>query len=306
MINSYNYKSLSWTDADSPSEKELTELVSKYKLHPIIGEELRIPTRKPKIEMYDNYIFLALHIPLHKNAGHRKSVVEKEIDFVIGKDFIITSHEGVIEPLHSFAKTFETNSIVDKKGIGNHAGVIFYYIIKRLYDNVKNSLDNIKDSLEKAEHFIFSGREKDMVKTLSEISRELIDFKRTTRLHKDILESFKDIPEEFFGKDFNYLIEDIQHTYASIHDLISSNKELLTDLKETNDSLLSTKQNESLKLFSALAFVTFPLSLLVGIFSLPTSHTPIIGSPYDWEILAGSIAVLALAMIYFFKKKDWI
>jgi len=134
----------------------------------------------------------------------------------------------------------------------------------------------------------------------------VIDFKQIIHLHREILESFSTIPGELFGKDFDYYIDEMKHAYTSVHGLVLSNKELLSDLRETNDSLLSTKQNEHMKLFSILAFVTFPLMLFLNIFMLPTSHTPIIGYDYDWEILVGTVIVLAIGMFYFFKKKGWI
>ncbi len=306
MVNINKYKNLSWIDASSPTKDELSSLINEYSLHPLIGEELFSPTRKPKIEIYDNYIFLALHIPIHESVNKKRIVKSKEIDFVIGKDFIITSHDEIIEPLHGFSKIFETNSILDKKGIGNHAGIIFFYIMKRLYEYMINNLENIKDSLIESEKHIFNGHERKMVENLSLISRELIDFKQITHLHKEIIESLSEIPKDFFDKDFNYFVDDLKHSYSSIHNLIISNKELLSDLRETNDSLLSTKQNDSLRLFSILAFVTFPLALLLDIFSLPTSHTPIIGLAYDWEILTGTVIVLAIAMFTYFKKKEWL
>jgi magnesium transporter len=306
MTETHSYRTLKWIDVDSPTPHEISALIDKYKLHPLVGEELLRPTRKAKIDTYKDHIYLVLHIPVRVNNGTEKGIKEKEIDFIIGKKFIITSRYELIEPLHGFAKTFETNSILDKDGIGDHAGLIFYYIMKRIYSEMMNDLENIKDALAEAERQVFQGQERKMVEVLSLLSREIIDFKQTIRLHKEVLESFKVAPIEFFGKNFHEYITDIQSTYNSIHDLILANKELLVDLRETNDSLLSTKQNEHMKLFTALAFVTFPLSLLVALFALPTSHTPIIGLPYDWEILAGGIVILAILMFAYFKEKGWI
>ncbi len=306
MTETHSYRTLKWIDADSPTVKEVSELVDEFKLHPLVGEELLRPTRKAKIDVYKDHIFLVLHVPVRVNNGDERGIKEKEIDFIIGKKFIITSRYEMIEPLHSFAKSFETNAILDKDGIGDHAGVIFYYIMKRLYGEMLQDLENIKDALGDAEKRIFAGHERKMVEVLSLLSREIIDFKQTIRLHKEVLESFKTTPVDLFDKNFTVYIDEIQSSYNSIHDLIISNKELLTDLRETNDSLLSTKQNEHMKIFTALAFVTFPLSLLVALFALPTSHTPLIGLPYDWEIIAGTIVILAILMFAYFKEKGWI
>lgn len=306
MIKTYTYRNLTWIDVESPTTNDVSELIKKHGLHPLVGEELLSPTRKPKVDVYKNYLFLALQIPIRTKVNGSSVVVEKEIDFVIGSNFIITSRNEIIEPLHSFARVFETNSILDKNDMGDHAGLIFYYMMKKIYGHLSHDLENIKDALRTVEKHIFLGHEKEMVESLSELSRELIDFKQTVRLHKGILDSFSTIPEDFFGKNFTYYLEDIHTEYGTIHDIIVSNRELLNDLRDTNDSLLSTKQNEHLKMFSILAFVTFPLNLFLTLFLIPSEHTPIIGNAYDWEIIVGIVIIAGLSMFYFFKRKGWL
>ncbi|MES3031245.1 MAG: CorA family divalent cation transporter [Patescibacteria group bacterium] len=306
MVKTYTHRNLAWIDAETPTKDEVSILVKKYALHPLVGEELLSPSRKPRIDVYKNYLFLALQIPIRSKVGGRYVVVEKEVDFVIGSNFIITSRNEVVEPLHSFSRVFETNSILDKSGVGEHAGIIFYYMLKKIYGHMRSDLENIRDSLSLVEKHIFLGHERDMVEGLSELSREIIDFKQTARHHKEMFESFEDVPRGFFDDDFQSFMDDLKAEYAAVHDLVTNNRELLNDLRDTNDSLLSTKQNEHLKLFSILAFITFPLSLLLDIFSLPTENTPIIGSAYDWEILTGIVIILTVSMFYYFKKKGWI
>src|SRR3989344_1186772 len=308
MIKTFVYRDLTWIDIESPTVDDISSIIKKYSLHPLVGEELVSPSRKPKVDAYKDYLFLALHIPIRVHKENKQMIKQREIDFVIGAKFIITAHYEPVEPLYNFAKAFETNSILDKLdniGIGDHALVIFYYIMKRLYDHMGNDLENIKNALSTAEKHIFSGHERKMVQVLSELSREIIDFKQTARLHKEVLESFSSVPLTFLGKDSNHFLEDIKLSYDSIHELMLVNHELVGDLRETNDSLLSARQNENLKLFSILAFVTFPLALLLDIFSLPTSHVPIIGYQYDWEIITGTVLVLAIGMFFFFKRKGW-
>lgn len=306
MITTYTYKNLSWLDVESPSQDDITLLIKKHGIHPLVGEELLSPTRKSKVDVYKNYLFLVLHVPVRTKAGGKYIVVEKEIDFIIGNNFIISSRNEVVEPLHSFARVFETNSILDKSGLGDHAGIIFYYMMKKIYSHMREDLENIKDALNDSEDHIFMGHERRIVEVLSELSRELIDFKQTSRLHKEVLESFIDIPEDFFGDSFTNFIEDLKSEYNSTHELILNNRELLNDLRETNHSLLSTKQNENTRMFSILAFVTFPLMVLLALFTLPSRNTPIIGNSFDWYIIFGIVVISALGMFYFFKRKGWL
>ncbi len=306
MITTYTYKDLTWFDVESPSQDDVSSLVKKFSLHPLVGEELLSPTKKSRVDFYKDYLFLVLHIPIRTKSAGKYIVVEKEVDFVIGNKFIITSRNEIVEPIHSFSKFFETNSIIDKSGIGEHAGIIFYHMLKGIYRHMSEDLENIKDALSDSEEHIFLGHERKIVEVLSELSRELIDFKQTSRLHKEVLESFVTIPDGFFDKSFTHYLEDLRSEYASIHEQITNNRELLNDLRDTNDSLLSTKQNENTKLFSILAFVTFPIMVLLALFTLPSSHTPIIGNTYDWEIILGIVIIAALSMFYFFRKKGWL
>lgn len=307
MIKTNIYRNLEWVYLESPTSEEITKIIEKYNLNPLIGEKIISPSRKPKVDVFGNHLYLALQIPIRaRNNNGKYEVTEKEVDFVIGNRFVITASEQIVEPLHNFSKILETNTVLDKSGGEDHAGILFYYIVKKIYDHMRNDLENIKDALNEAEDHVFLGHERRMVEVLSELSRELIDFKQTSGLHKETLESFKNIPKDFFGNDFSHITEDLRIEYASIHDIVSSNRELLYDLRDTNDSLLSAKQNENMKLFSILAFVTFPLALFLDLFALPTSHVPLIGYKYDWEILAGIVVISAISMFYFFKRKGWL
>jgi magnesium transporter len=323
MINTYTYKNLSWIDLESPTEQEVLSLLEKYHIHSLIGEDILSQYSRPRIERYPDHIYMVLRIPerirrtprSHRDI-RRYSIEEKEINFIIGRDFIITTHRGPIESVANFAKVFETNSIIAKgkeksggntEGVGDHAGYIFYYLMKRLYARVEDDLESIRQSLMHAEEGIFDGKERRMVEVLSNISRELTDLKQSSRVHKEVIEAFGPAAQAFFGQDFKYhYVDDIIRQYGKIHEITGNNHELLNDLRETNDSLLSTKQNDIMQTLTVVASIIFPLELVTGIFSMNTIYTPIVGMPHDFGIIMIIMAVLTLAMIGYFKYKRWV
>lgn len=306
MIQKHTYKKLTWIDLQSPTQTDINELIKDYGIHPIIGEELITRTIKPKVDVYKNYLYLVLHFPIRSTTNGRSITSEKEVDFVIGKDFIITTKYDEIEPLHNFSKVFEVNSIIDKSDIGNHAGFIFYYMLKKLYKHMGNEIDTIRGVLLNAESRIFEGDEKNMVTVLSNIGREIIDFKQILKPHQDVLHSLNDSMKSFFGPHFSFYVDDIKNEFYKVHEATLNTKELLNDLRETNDSLLATKQNETMRILTIMAFVTFPLSLITDLFSMNTSHAPIVGHNFDFEIILVIMIGAALAMFAFFKWKKWL
>ena len=306
MTKTHTYRGVVWLDLESPTDDEISNLVKRYELHPLVGEELKRESTVAKIEFYKDYILVVLTLPVRVRDGKNQGIVNREIDFVIGKNFLITARTETIEQLEYFAKVFETNSILNKDERIEHAGYLFYYMVKRIYAGMVEDLENIKDSLTSAEESIFQGNERKMVEVLSGLSRELIDIKQTARMHHDIWEEMVEYADkEFFGSDFGSYIRDIRDEFNVIHELIVNAREMLADLRETNDSLLNTKQNETIKILTLVSFVFYPLTFITAIFTIPAINVPLIGQPYGWAVIMGIMIVLAGMMWWFFKKKRW-
>lgn len=307
MTYTHSYRGIVWLDLESPTDDEISGLVKRYGLHPLVGEELKTSTSLAKIDFYDDYILIVLTLPVRvrKNGGHE--IVDREIDFVIGKNFLITSRNDTIEQLEYFSKIFEANSILNKEEKMEHAGFLFYYMVKRIYAGMAEDLENIKDTLTTVETRIFNGEERKMVESLSDISRELIDIKQTVRMHHDVWEAMvAKVNKDFFGGDFASYVRDIRDEFNMLHELITNARELLTDLRETNDSLLSTKQNEIIKVLTLVAFIFYPLTFIAALFTIPGPGVPLVQSNQGWAIIAFGMIVVAGLLIAYFRKRKWL
>ncbi len=303
MISRYLYKDLIWVDVQSPTQDEVRSIMEEFNIHPLVADELLAPTLRPKVDLYPNLIYLILHFPVisHKHDGGR----EQEIDFIVGKNFLITTHYDLIDPLHEFSKVFEVNSILERSNIGDHAGFILFYIMRELYKMLDRELDHISRDFSSIESKIFAGKERDMVNAISRLNRDLLNFKQVLRPHKEVLESFELAGTQFFGEEFSYYLRTIVGEFYKISAILDGNRETLLELRDTNDSLLTTKTNETLKTLAILSFVVFPLSLVAAIFGMNTKEIPLVGLPYDFWIVMGIMAAGMLAMFAFFRHKKW-
>lgn len=305
MIIKYEYKNLTWIDIESPKQDEIRKLMDEYSIHPFVANELLLPTIKPRVELYDNYIYLILHFPVSKHSHFGKNR-NQEIDFIMGKDFIITTRYDKIDPMHSFSKTFEINSVLEKGEFGGHAGFIFYHMINKIYKSVSNEMEYTTSRMERIEDDIFKGKEREMVQEMSEVGRVLLDFNQTMSLHDEVLDSFKKFAGNFFGTNFTYFIESVISEENKIMNNIQKNKEVLYELRETNNSLLSTKQNEIMKTITIFAFIFLPFSIISGFFQINTINTPIVGSSNDWLIVVGFMFLGAIFTFIIAKMKKWL
>ena len=303
MLTRYTHKNLTWIDLESPTQEEVRSIMTEFSINPLAAEELLAPTLKPKVDQYDTFIYLILHFPAFKHS-HADSQ-NQEVDFIIGKNYLITTRYDTVDPIHKFSKVFEVNSILDRSDIGTHAGYLFFYMIKKLYKAISHELSAVEDLLENIEEQIFRNKEKEMVVEISRVSRQLLNFKQALVAHKDVLSSFEAAGKIFFGPAFAYHLRTIVGEYYKVENEIKFHTETAAELRETNNSLLSTKQNEVMKVLTVMAFVTFPLTLIASIFGMNTA-LPIVGDPHDFLKIIGIMVVTAILFFAFFKYKRWL
>ena len=297
MLKKFNYKDIIWIDLESPSETELNELGTTYDLHPVALAELNAPSTRSKVDLYNNFIYLIFHFP--------DGTKTREVDFIIGKNFIITTHYEMINSLNDFAKIFETDFVLKKSQEKLHAGFIFFYIIRELYNSLEGNLHLINDRLKKVESGVFSGQEREVVKQLTEINRELLDCQWTLKPHKEILASLQLAGEEMFGKKFSYYLRAINGEYERIWSLVENNRATFFALRETNDSLLSIKANEIMRLLTVAAFVFLPMTIIPQVFGMNTKFLPFNDRPYDFYLILVLMALFSFALYLIARLKKW-
>ena len=307
MITTHTHRNLVWLDLQSPNNEEIAGVVKRYGLNPLVGEELRDSPSRAKIDFYKEYIMIVLTVPVRIREDGVYTIVDREIDFVIGKNFLITSRAETIEQIDYFAKIFDANAILDKGQKIEHAGHLFYYMIKRIYSGMINDLENINDALTASENHIFKGDEREMVEVLSNLNRELIDFRQTARIHRDIWDDMvASVEKDLFGKEYTSYVRDIKVDFEQIYELSANARELIDDLRETNDSLLNSKQNETMRVLTLATFIFQPITFLAALFTIPALRVPLISASYGWVMILIIMIIMAAGIWWIFKKKRWL
>ena len=303
MLKKQNYKAVTWIDLENPNKDEARQLMEEFDLSPEVARDILLPTFKDKITSHKDYIYLVLHFPAFKHT-HNKSH-RQEIDFVVGKNFIITNRYESIDAMEKYAKVFEVNSILDKNEANIGPGELFLAMIKTIYQSLSDELDSINYLLREAEKNIFAGKEKEMVFELSRVGREIINFNHIIMPHGTILESLKQDSEKIFNQNFILGLDEITNEYHKISKILENVTEVLRELRETNNALLSTKQNETMKILTLFTFLALPFTIIASLFQMNTNSTPLVNSNIAWPIIVGTEIFITLILFTIAKKKKW-
>jgi len=306
MIHRHEYKNLVWVDLVSPTPEEMRQVANEFGINQIVADELLSPTLRSHTEQYENYLYLVLHFPTLKHPKDSIVAPEQEVDFIVGKNFIVTARYEELVTFVEFRKVFEVNAALEEEHFTDNPFDIFLLLAKRLYKTVDSEIDTVRTTLEQIEKEIFEGNEKEMVVALSKAGRDILNLKQALDPHQDVLSSLTELTTDFAGQEYVARVRAIENTYYRARKHVTRIWQTMSELRETNNSLLSTKQNEVMKIFTILAFVTFPLSLFASIFGMNTQNIPFVGSEHDFWIVIGMMGMATFFMFLFFRQKKWL
>jgi len=298
-------KNLTWIDIVDPKQGDIDYLKS-LNFYPAVLNELKYPTLRPKVEQYDDYLYMVLHFPIyHPREKTSKSV---EIDFLITKYALVTIRYGKNQPLQEFwnkCKNNETDSHFQ-----NSTASLLYCMLQELNNFSLRQIDHITKKIDSLEKRVFGTRdpkeEEKLVEEISIIRRDILDFRRTIKPQDTILDSLKVRGSEFFGHLTIPYFSDIIGDHMRVWGLLENHKETIESLQQANDSLLSHKTNRIMKIITLFAVIVFPLTLLASLFGMNTQHTPIIGANNDFWMIIGLMIIGTMFMIIIFKRKKWL
>jgi len=255
MLTSHEYKGARWIDINEPSPEEIRDLASEHGIDELVARELRSPSDRHRIETKDTYLYLILHFPLSKSEG-------TEIDFIVGKDFVITVRYEQVDALDRFEKIIEVGSVIDRDPIADSRDVILFGILKELASDMAFSLERNEHEIRDIEKHVFDGDEKAMVMALSQVSRRLLDWKKVILPHREMLEALAANGQSLFGTRFAEIARSVSEDFAHHEAEIREQMESVAELRETNNALLDTKENDLMRRFTVMNLV---VAFLVGV-----------------------------------------
>lgn len=305
-MHTHSYHGIRWLDSFSPDEEELEDIADHEHIDPFIVQDILAPTPYAYVGEHGDALYAVFHFPVFR-LSHTDDK-QQELDLVIKDGFLMTVRYDFLEPLEVLAGKIKTQEYLSKNRSQptTHSIHLANTILKEMYMGVSLDLRAFTDWLHSIEDKIYIGKEKEMVTEISLAARELTEFRSLIHEHEHFLEQFNELGLKVFGLQFKESFKDVMREFKIVHRQTQFLTELVTELRETNNSLVSTKQNEIMKVLTIMAFVTFPLSLIASVFGMNVVDMPVVGQPNDFWIIVGAMGVGMFFMFLFFRYKKWL
>jgi len=294
---------VTWVDIQDPTKEDVQYLKEKFGFHPLVLGELIPPGHRAKVERHKDYLFMILYYPVY--SKEKRETRPRELDIIVTKDTVITSHYRSILPLKALFDNCNLYKQSRKTYMSESTGQFLFYILSSFWKTCLTKLIQIDKRINEIEKEIFRGKEKEMVTEISFVKTDIINFWRIIEHQEEILKSLAQEGESFFGSKITPYFADILGTYGKALNSLKTYKEAILALEATNQSLLSTKINDIIRVLTIFSVIVFPLTLLASIWGMNVPM-PLTSSPSGFWIIMGMMLCGTVLMIIYFKKKRWL
>src|SRR5438477_10105339 len=296
---------LTWIHLDSPDAFHAGILADRFGWHPLDVEDVLSKRQRPKIDEYaeDGYFFGVLHFPVYDRAVQRLNAAE--LDFFIGQDYLVTLPTVELLPVTRLFSRCEEDEAFREQLFSTGSGRLLYEVLDDLLDYCFPILDKINHKLDSLEDDVFEGRSEEVVRDISNVKQEIISYRKIIKPERSTLRLLERHVERFLPEELELYFDDIVDAAERIWDLLDNYKEVIEALEDTNESVISHRQNRVLQILTIFSVVLLPLTLITGFFGMNVRF-PGFDTQNGWWVVVGIMLTTLLGLVGFFKYKRYI
>ena len=303
-LESVSWDDLTWVNIERPSEQETEYLAQNYPFHPLDLDDCLSRIQRPKIDEYEDYLFLVLHFPVFNKAA--RLTTASQVSVFIGQNYLITLHKGELKPLVKLFKECQVDDGARQQHLGQGSAYLLYRLVDRLVDYCLPILSKIGDNIDDVEESIFAEGIKGIVRDISVLRRDVISFRRIIWPLRAVLASLEPRIRRFTKMELEVYFGDMIDHVDKIWDGLDAYKEIIEGLNDTHDSLATNRTNEVVRMLTVIATIMLPITVVASIFgmNIPLGLFEISGYSFLYVFLI-MMAIIG-GMLYFFRRQRWI
>src|SRR5947207_3352444 len=280
-----------WVNIERPSPLEAAWLEEHFAFHALDLEDVLSRNQRPKIDEYPDYLFIVLHFPVFDPAVGRLNA--GELDIFVGPDYLVTIPNQPLQPVQYLFERCRQKEELREQQFSKGPGFLLYRVVDDSFDYCFPMLRKIGNKLDAVEDEIFSGRSEEVVRDISNVKQEIINFRKVVRPQRSVLRDLENAKQRFLARegDLEIYFDDIVDAHERIWDMLENYKEVVEALEDTNESVISHRVNDILRVLTVISVTLLPLTLLASVFGMNV-RVPGQGTIGAFWIILGAMIVM--------------
>mgnify|MGYP003295772935 CR=1 FL=1 len=302
-----NRDKITWINIDGLSNTaEIKKLGKYYELHPLILEDIVNTNQRPKIEEYQDYIFVVvkmLYFPHDTTKKNNGSLVSEHLSFVVGKDYVLSFQEADGDVFEGIRERIE-----NAKGRirNNGADYLLFSLLDAIIDQYFEVVDHMGDKIELLEEALFEQPSDDITFEIQELKRTILRIRRAVFPLREVLSRLEKLDNNLIEEKTRNYFRDLYDHVTQVSENIEIYREMTWGLMDMYMTTLSHKMNEVMKVLTIIATIFIPLTFIAGIYGMNFEYMPELEWKYSYFVLWGIMFLVFLMMLYYFRKKKWL
>ncbi|MFQ5813749.1 MAG: magnesium/cobalt transporter CorA [Anaerolineae bacterium] len=304
-VETITYGKVTWTNIERPTPEDIEVLRRNYNFHPLDLEDCLSKIERPKIDEYEDYLFIVMHFPVYDPDQHISR--PSEVDFFIGSGYLVTVHDGILEPIYQLFDDCQRYERTRARHMGRGASRLLYSVIDALVDYCFPILDKVDSNIQVIEEEVFTSDMRRIVQDISIVRRDIIALRRIIRPQIAIVANLEQKDRPFIQEELDVYFGDIVDHLNKARDILEDHREVIEGLSETSDSVISYRINEVMRILAIISVVMLPLTLLSGIYGMNLGkNLPLASHPLSFVFIMGLMILMAGGMMFYFKRRGWL
>lgn len=306
-IRSITERKLTWVYVERPTTTEVEFLGQRFHFHPLDLDDVISRIQRPKVDVYEDYVFLVLHFPVFDKEN--RITRPSEVDIFIGENYLVTVHcSGDLKPLTKFFQDCEDDKKSRERYLGRSSGFLLYHILDKLISSCFPILNKVTQNIDDIEDVIFTKPLPETVREISLIRRDLISFRRVIHPQIAVIETLERQEYPFFKEDQEVYFGDIADHIRKIWDGLEDCKEVIDGLSDTSNWLTSHRIQEIMRILTIIMGLLAPPTLIASIYgmNIPLPGGVNSGSLLPLGILFALMAITAGGIFFYMRRRGYL
>jgi magnesium transporter len=294
---------LRWINIERPRPADQAWLEERFEFHPLDYEDVLSRNQRPKVDEYDDYLFIVLHFPRYDKTVARLNAAE--IDLFVGPDYLITLQNEPLQPIEYLFERCRTNEELREQLFSKGPGYLLYKIVDDCVDASFPMLRKMGNKLERIEEEIFEGRSGEVVRDISNVKQEIINFRKIVRPQRAAFRDLERTNQRYLAENLDVYFDDIVDASERVWDMLENYKEVVEGLESTNESAIAHRFNETVRVLTAFSVIFLPLTLIASIWGMNVG-VPGESSDAAFYGVIGFMVVVLVVMVAYFRRRGFL
>lgn len=293
---------ITWINVNGLSNSnDIITLGNHFDLHPLIQEDIVTTNQRPKIDEYDDYLFIVFKM-LHYDENEQ--LINEHVSMVMGNDYLVTFQEAEGDVFGDLRDRLE-HSKGRIRGAGSD--YLMFAILDAVVDNYFAVVEFLSNKVELLEDKLFDEKEDaNITQEIQELKREILRIRKAVLPLREVINRLEKIETPLIEDRTNKYIRDLYDHIIQVNESVEIYREMIWSLMDMYMTTISNKMNEVMKVLTIMASIFIPLTFLAGIYGMNFDYMPELSFKYSYFILLGLMLLVIIGMVWYFKRKKWL